>query len=85
MERQDAKRLPYPSHSFAAVISNSIVHHIPEPGKVLAEMVRQGKRMSALARQFQPVPQKLENVRFNGGKPLESAAVIFLWLSNAPG
>ncbi|HZZ36316.1 MAG TPA: phosphoglucosamine mutase [Caulobacteraceae bacterium] len=43
--------------------------------QVLAEMVRQGKRMSALARQFQPVPQKLENVRFNGGKPLESAAV----------
>src|SRR6266487_3450195 len=40
LERQDAKRLPYPSHSFAAVISNSIVHHIPEPGKVLAEMVR---------------------------------------------
>jgi ubiquinone/menaquinone biosynthesis C-methylase UbiE len=40
LERQDAKRLPYPSHSFAAVISNSIVHHIPDPGKVLAEMVR---------------------------------------------
>src|SRR5713101_3576491 len=40
LDRQDAKRLPYPSHSFAAVISNSIVHHIPDPGKVLAEMVR---------------------------------------------
>ena len=40
LERQDAKRLPYASQSFAAVISNSIVHHIPEPGKVLAEMVR---------------------------------------------
>jgi ubiquinone/menaquinone biosynthesis C-methylase UbiE len=36
----DAKALPFPDGSFAAVISNSIVHHIPEPGTVLAEMVR---------------------------------------------
>jgi phosphoglucosamine mutase len=43
--------------------------------QVLAELVRTGKPMSALARQFQPVPQKLENVRFAGGKPLEHAAV----------
>ena len=40
LERQDAKHLPYPAHSFAAVISNSIVHHIPEPAAVLAEVVR---------------------------------------------
>jgi ubiquinone/menaquinone biosynthesis C-methylase UbiE len=44
LERQDAKHLPYPDHSFAAVTSNSIVHHIPEPGKVLAEMVRVVRR-----------------------------------------
>src|SRR5439155_5376822 len=25
----DAKQLPWPDHSFAAVMSNSIVHHIP--------------------------------------------------------
>jgi phosphoglucosamine mutase len=31
--------------------------------------------MSALARQFEPVPQKLENVRFVNGKPLESSQV----------
>ena len=43
--------------------------------QVLAELVRSGKRLSELARQFEPVPQKLENVRFAGGKPLESAAV----------
>jgi len=43
--------------------------------QVLAELVRSKKPMSALARQFEPVPQKLENVRFSGGKPLESAAV----------
>src|SRR5713226_9595891 len=40
LERQDAKHLPYPTRSFAAIISNSIVHHIPEPAAVLAEMVR---------------------------------------------
>ncbi len=43
--------------------------------QVLAEMVRCGQPMSTLARQFEPVPQKLENVRFSGGKPLESEAV----------
>ena len=43
--------------------------------QVLAELVRTGSRMSALARQFEPVPQKLENVRFATGKPLESEAV----------
>jgi ubiquinone/menaquinone biosynthesis C-methylase UbiE len=36
----DAKAMPFAAGSFAAVISNSIVHHIPEPGRVLAEMVR---------------------------------------------
>jgi ubiquinone/menaquinone biosynthesis C-methylase UbiE len=40
LERQDAKRLRYAAGSFGAVISNSIVHHIPEPAVVLAEMVR---------------------------------------------
>jgi ubiquinone/menaquinone biosynthesis C-methylase UbiE len=36
----DAKRLPFGDGSFGALISNSIVHHIPEPGRVLAEMMR---------------------------------------------
>jgi len=36
----DAKQLPYPNGSVAALTSNSIVHHIPEPGAVLREMVR---------------------------------------------
>jgi phosphoglucosamine mutase len=43
--------------------------------QVLAEMVKTGQPMSALARQFQPVPQKLENVRFAAGKPLDSELV----------
>ena len=36
----DAKRLPFADGAFAAVVSNSIVHHIPEPRSVLAEIVR---------------------------------------------
>ncbi len=39
-ERVDAKTLPYESGGFEAVVSNSIVHHIPDPLSVLAEMVR---------------------------------------------
>lgn len=36
----DAKAIPFPAGHFAAVISNSIVHHIPEPSRAIAEMVR---------------------------------------------
>ncbi len=40
VEKVDAKRLPYADGSFASVISNSIIHHIPEPAITFAEMVR---------------------------------------------
>lgn len=40
VQRTDAKGFPFADSAFAAVISNSIVHHIPEPFRVLAEMVR---------------------------------------------
>jgi ubiquinone/menaquinone biosynthesis C-methylase UbiE len=40
LEACDAKALPFADGSIPAVISNSIVHHIPEPGRALAEMVR---------------------------------------------
>ena len=43
--------------------------------QVLAVLREGDKPMSALARQFEPVPQKLENVRFGAGKPLEDAQV----------
>ena len=35
-----AQHLPFADASFAAVLSNSLVHHLPEPLPVLAEMVR---------------------------------------------
>ena len=42
----------------------------------LAEMVRTGKRASELAHNFEPVPQLLQNIRFDAGQtPLEAAPV----------
>jgi phosphoglucosamine mutase len=43
--------------------------------QVLAVLVQTDKPMSALGRQFEPVPQKLENVRFSGGEPLAAKPV----------
>ena len=43
--------------------------------QVLAVLAQGGKPMSALARQFEPAPQVLKNVRFSKGKPLESKQV----------
>lgn len=43
--------------------------------QVVAVMIETGLPMSALGRQFEPVPQLLENVRFAGGKPLEHKTV----------
>lgn len=40
LQRCDAKQMPFANGSFLAVISNSIIHHIPEPAAVVAEMVR---------------------------------------------
>ena len=40
VERVDAKRLPYAEGSFRTVISNSILHHIPNPRDVLSETWR---------------------------------------------
>ncbi len=38
--RGDAKSLPFPDGRFEAVVSNTIVHHIPDPAPALAEMAR---------------------------------------------
>ena len=42
---------------------------------VSAGIKRSGKPASEVCRKFEPVPQVLKNVRFNGGKPLESDPV----------
>ncbi|MGZ9100761.1 MAG: phosphoglucosamine mutase, partial [Brevundimonas sp.] len=43
--------------------------------QVLAVLVESGRPMSELAKQFETVPQRLENVRYTSGKPLENAGV----------
>jgi ubiquinone/menaquinone biosynthesis C-methylase UbiE len=40
LELINASSMPYASGEFAAVISNSIIHHIPKPAGCFAEMVR---------------------------------------------
>lgn len=40
LQRVDAKRLPYRDGQFTNVISNSIVHHVPDPREVLDEVWR---------------------------------------------
>jgi ubiquinone/menaquinone biosynthesis C-methylase UbiE len=44
----DAKRLPFEDGEFAVVMSNSIIHHIPDPADCLKEMVRVVSRDSGL-------------------------------------
>jgi phosphoglucosamine mutase len=43
--------------------------------QVLAEIVRAGAPASEVLHRFDPLPQILKNVRFNGGKPLDDARV----------
>jgi phosphoglucosamine mutase len=43
--------------------------------QVLACVKREGKPVSEVCKKFEAVPQLLKNVRFSGGKPLESASV----------
>ncbi|MBP1846239.1 phosphoglucosamine mutase [Rhizobium petrolearium] len=43
--------------------------------QILARAKRLGRPVSEICRRFEPVPQLLKNVRFQGGKPLEDGAV----------
>ncbi len=38
--RGDAKDLPFPDGRFEAVVSNTIIHHIPDPAPALSELAR---------------------------------------------
>jgi ubiquinone/menaquinone biosynthesis C-methylase UbiE len=44
LQHCDAKHMPFADATFASVISNSIVHHIPDPAVVLTEMARVVRR-----------------------------------------
>jgi phosphoglucosamine mutase len=43
--------------------------------QVLAELVQAGRPASEMLNLFEPLPQLLKSVRFNGGAPLEAAGV----------
>ena len=43
--------------------------------QVLAALVEEGKPASEILNQFEPVPQLLKNVRFDGGAPLDTGKV----------
>jgi phosphoglucosamine mutase len=43
--------------------------------QVLSVVVQSGRSVSEVCRRFEPVPQLLKSVRFQGGNPLEDAAV----------
>lgn len=44
----DAKKMPYPDNSFDVVISNSIVHHLPDPFPCFVEIKRVLKPQGAI-------------------------------------
>lgn len=44
--------------------------------QILSVVVTSGKPVSEVCQRFEPAPQVLKNFRYNGGKPLEHAAVL---------
>lgn len=48
LAKVDSKCMPYPDESFDQVISNSIIHHIPNPLACFEEMVRVTKKNGLL-------------------------------------
>ena len=48
VKRADGKRLPFDDSAFFAVMSNSIVHHIPHPADAFAEALRVTRREGRL-------------------------------------
>ncbi len=40
LDRADVKQLPYANGRFALVMSNSILHHLPEPARAIREAIR---------------------------------------------
>jgi ubiquinone/menaquinone biosynthesis C-methylase UbiE len=80
-ELADAKGVNAPDSSFDAVVSNSIIHHIPAPGGVLAEMVRLTKHGGLIFCRDLARPESCENLdhlveRYAGHEP-EAARQLF--------
>jgi ubiquinone/menaquinone biosynthesis C-methylase UbiE len=71
LQKIDAKRLPFDDGAFEAVVSNSIVHHIPEPARAIAEMFRVSKRVLFVRDLLRPDSDEevARLVALHGGKP----------------
>jgi ubiquinone/menaquinone biosynthesis C-methylase UbiE len=77
LEKVDAKALPYADGAFGATISNSIIHHIPEPKRVLDEMWRvtaPGGRIFVRDLTRPPSDEEVERLMtLHGGSPPDEA------------
>ncbi len=58
----DAKTLPFEAGAFDMVISNSLVHHIPEPGAFFSEVARVVKRGGSIFIRDLMRPGDVENL-----------------------
>jgi ubiquinone/menaquinone biosynthesis C-methylase UbiE len=67
----DAKALPFADGAFDAVISNSIVHHIPDPAAALAEMHRVASQVLFVRDLLRPESEAelAQLVALHGGAP----------------
>lgn len=81
LQQCDAKGLPFGDQSFAAVMSNSIIHHIPEPLDCFREMLRVLKPGGLLFVRdlMRPISvEELEQlVRENAGNETEYSRQLF--------
>lgn len=79
LARVDAKAMPYEDGAFSAVVSNSIVHHIPDPARALSEMWRVTGRSGLLfVRDLLRPPSAAEVerlVELHGGAPPVDASL----------
>ncbi len=76
VRKVDAKRLPFRDGEFDAVVSNSIVHHVPDPRVALAEMRRVAARVLFVRDLLRPESDAAvaRLVALHGGEPASSAA-----------
>ncbi|MBD1938080.1 class I SAM-dependent methyltransferase [Microcoleus sp. FACHB-68] len=67
LELVDAKKLPYLDHHFDMVISNSIVHHLPDPLPFFREIKRVLKPAGAIFLRdlFRPADEKIMDTLVN--------------------
>ncbi len=71
LRKIDAKSLPFADGELEAVVSNSIVHHIPDPAHALREMIRVARRFVFVRDLLRPESdaEVARLVALHGGEP----------------